>query len=211
MRSSPDEETPGPEGRRAPRRRSRDVSRWLSPLVMLALAGTVVALMVQKRALRLEAVELRQQVTWPTVGMALPAFQATSLDGARITVGRSDRAARQVLFILDTRCGNCLVTLPAWDRVTQALEAHPGRAEVIGIATNQEDEARAYVREHGLAFPVISRPDERFRRLYKVAGVPITLVADEEGFVADVVLGSIFREVEVLTDSIIDAALARIE
>lgn len=202
-RSSSD--SPGPRQGTAGHHR---FGAWVTPVLVVILCGIVAALTLQKRALRLEAVQLRQQVNWPYVGLTLPTLHGTTLDGDPVAVGRSERGARQVLFILDTRCGNCLVTLPAWGQIAETLRSRPEAVEVIGISTDPPDETRAYVQEHGLEFALVSFPDERFRQLYKVAGVPITLVVDPEGVVAEVILGSIFKNVEMLTDSIIDAALA---
>ena len=111
--------------------------------------------------------------------------------------------------MLDTRCGNCLVTLPAWNRMAEAVGRDDASVEVYGLSLDPAPETRAYVEEHGLRFPVVLFDDERYRELYRVRGIPITLVVDEIGAVEYARLGSIFGEwADPVVDSVVTAAVA---
>ena len=191
------------------------IGRWgaLTTLTVV-LAGLSALLAIQKRQLRAEAEALRQtvrrQVDFPHVGMVVPAFDGVTLEGDGVRVGVPAPGTRQILFMLDTRCGNCLVTLPAWNRMAEAVARDDASVEVYGLSLDPPPETRAYVEEHGLRFPVILFDDERYRELYRVRGVPITLVVDEIGAVEYVRVGSIFGErVAPVVDSVVTAAVAR--
>ena len=180
--------------------------------VAIVLAALLVLVTFQKRQLRIEVVALRdtvwRHVDLPHAGMVVPPFDAVTLAGDSVTVGHLRRGARQVLFVFNTRCGNCLVTLPAWQRMTEALKPHADSVEVYGLSLDPVPETRAYIEEHGLTFPVVPFLDERMQELYRIRGVPITLVADEIGAVSYARIGSIFGEVEIAaTDSVVRAAV----
>ncbi len=181
-------------------------------VVAIVLAGLLVLVTFQKRQLRIEVVALRdtvwRHVELPHVGMVVPPFKAVTVAGDSVIVGQLRRGARQVLFVFDTRCGNCLVTLPSWQRMTEALRPHADSVEVYGLSLDPVPETRAYVEEHGLTFPVVPFHDERMRELYRIRGVPITLVADEIGAVRYAQIGSIFGEGEgPAIDSVVTVAL----
>ncbi|MCY3705150.1 MAG: TlpA disulfide reductase family protein [Gammaproteobacteria bacterium] len=182
-------------------------------VLTVVLAGLSALLAIQKRQLRVEAAELRQsvrrQVDFPHTGMVVPAFDGATLEGDEVRVGVAAPGTRQILFVLDTRCGNCLVTLPAWNRMAEAVGHDDASVEVYGLSLDPVPETRAYAQEHGLRFPVVLFDDERYRELYRVRGIPITLVVDEIGAVEYVRLGSIVGEwAEPVVDSVVNAAVA---
>ena len=190
------------------------IGRWRALTVLTVfLAGLAALLAIQKRQLRVEAGALREtvrrQVDFPHVGMVVPAFDGLTLEGKGVRVGVAAPGTRQILFMLDTRCGNCLVTLPAWNRMAEAVGRDDASVEVYGLSLDPAPDTRAYVEEHGLRFPVILFDDERYRELYRVRGVPITLVVDEIGAIEYVRLGSIFGErADPVVDSVVAAAVS---
>lgn len=198
---------PGPRG-------GLVTGRWRALMALtVVLAGLSALLAIQKRQLRVEAEALRQtvrrQVDFPHVGMVVPAFHGVTLDGDEVRIGVAPPGTRQVLFMLDTRCGNCLVTLPAWNRMAEAVGRDDASVAVYGLSLDPAPETRAYVEEHGLRFPVVLFDDERYRELYRVRGIPITLVVDEIGAVEYARLGSIFGEwADPVVDSVVTAAVA---
>ena len=190
------------------------IGPWRALTVLtMALAALSALLAIQKKQLRVEAEELRQtvrrQVDFPHAGMVVPAFDGVTLEGEGVRVGVGASGTRQVLFILDTRCGNCLVTVPAWNRMAETVERDGASVEVYGLSLDPAPETRAYAQEHGLRFPVVLFDDERYRELYRVRGIPITLVVDEIGAVEYVRLGSIVGEwVDPVVDSVVTVAVA---
>ncbi|MCY4648311.1 MAG: TlpA disulfide reductase family protein [Gammaproteobacteria bacterium] len=190
------------------------IGRWRTLTVLtVVLAGLSALLATQKRQLRAEAEALREtvrrQVDFPHTGMVVPAFDGVTLEGDEVRIGVAAPGTRQILFMLDTRCGNCLVTLPAWNRMAEAVAHDDASVEVYGLSLDPAPETRAYVEEHGLGFSVVLFDDERYRELYRVRGIPITLVVNEIGAVEYVRLGSIFGEwADPVVDSVVTAAVA---
>lgn len=166
----------------------------------------VVVLGAQKRALRVEAIELRQKVDWPYVGMVLPTFRAATLNGDSVTIGHSRAGAKQLLYIFDTKCGNCLITLPEWQRAYSAL-ADRGGFEVLGLSIDPLAETVAYAEEHDLAFPIVTLPEQKLTEVLHVSGVPLTVVTDAEGKIEYVRRGSMSTAWPQATDSVIAAAV----
>ena len=133
------------------------IGRWRALTVLtVVFAGLSALLAIQKRQLRVEAEALRQtvrrQVDFPHVGMVVPAFDGVTLEGEGVRIGVAAPGTRQVLFMLDTQCGNCLVTLPAWSRMAEAVGRDDASVEVYGLSLDPAPETQAYVEEHGLTF-----------------------------------------------------------
>jgi peroxiredoxin len=160
---------------------------------VLAVATVLLVVLAhQNRELRERIAEWRGRATFPHVGMVVPAFRATTLAGDSVTIGETKPGGHQVLFVLNTTCGFCLETLPAWKTVFTELNAL-GRPEnaVYGISLDSEDETRRYVLDHGLAFPILCFPDPRLAKLYRAEGVPLTVVLDHNGEMVHVRMGAL--------------------
>jgi peroxiredoxin len=157
-------------------------SRLLSPIVVLVAAALVVVLAVQKRSLMVQYEELQLRERLPYVGLWVPTFEALTLEGEPVVIGRAEEGTRQVLLLFDTTCPFCRTSLPAWKDLSSRL-AGIGEpvVRVYGISLSPEAEARLYVEEHGLTFPVLRFPEEKLRLLYRANGVPQVIVLDHEG------------------------------
>lgn len=164
----------------------------------------LLALFVQKRDLRTEVVELRAQRDWPHPGLVLPTFRAATVAGDSITIGRSE--GNQLLLIFDVGCGNCLVSLPEWARVYEALKDDLA-VEVYGVSLNSLPETLDYIQTHELPYPVVRLPEEKLISLLHVSGYPLSIVIDSNGVTDFVIRGSMPPDVPELGDSLITAAL----
>lgn len=157
------------------------------PLVALAAAAVlVVVLGQQKRALITQVektqMELRQARTEPLRGMYMPAFQASTLEGAPATIGEVPGEGRQVLLMYTTTCPFCLSSIPAWKQVTAAVDTMKGtRATVYGVSLDSADVTRQYITKHGLPYQTVRFPSEKVAGMYRAGTVPVTMVLDEQG------------------------------
>jgi peroxiredoxin len=157
-------------------------SRLLGPIVVLVAAALVVTLAVQKRSLTIQYMELLQRDRLPYEGLWAPTFEATTLEGEPVLIGRAEEGARQVLLLFDTTCPFCRTSLPAWENLSNRLaSAGEPVVRVYGISLSPDAETRLYVDEHGLTFPVLRFPEEKLRYLYRANGVPQVIVLDHEG------------------------------
>jgi peroxiredoxin len=176
--------------------------RLAAPVALTVAAALVVVLGMRVRALNRENEELFRRFTRPSAGMYVPAFTTRSTDSATVTVGSPAR--RQVLFVFTTTCPFCRTSIPAWTRIGRAAEAAYGRGAAVGLSLTGADSTLAYVRGHGLAYPVAGFPDTRTRSLYRSRMVPVTLVVDSTGRVVFSRIGEVTEG--VATDSVLAAA-----
>jgi peroxiredoxin len=170
------------------------------PYVALAAAAVlVVVLAQQKRGLITQVNDLRRQVyearSQPTRGAYLPSFQTTTLDGAPVTVGQLPAEGRQVLLVYTTTCQFCKRSLPAWKKLTAALDTMTQpRVQVYGLSLDSVDVTRKYAAEHALPYATVRFPDVKLESMYRAGSVPLTLVLDEQGRTIYSRLGEITRQ-----------------
>ncbi|HEV2146308.1 MAG TPA: TlpA disulfide reductase family protein [Longimicrobiaceae bacterium] len=176
------------------------------PVVALAVAAAlVVVLSLKVRDQNDRYARLYQRATQPYAGMFVPTFQASTLDGAPVTVGESPASGRQVLFVFTTTCPYCMTTLPAWREITAALDTvRSVPVQVYGIALDSVDATRRYLAENRLSFPVVRFPEDKLASLYRAQSVPLTVVLDERGRVIHSRLG------EMKERAAIDSVLAAV-
>jgi peroxiredoxin len=152
--------------------------------VLLALAAAlVVALGQRQRDLSHAYERLRERATLPHAGLELPGFSASTLDGARVTVGAAATpGTRQVLFVLRTGCPYRRATLPVWERIADSLRrAATPAIELYAISLDSADSTKAYVRANHLSYPVLTFPERKLVSLYRAVATPETLVLDGGG------------------------------
>lgn len=159
----------------------------LLPLAGLVAATVLVVVLAQQKRTLITEVEqarrqLRQAATEPIPGMYVPAFQATTLEGAPATIGEVQGEGRQVLLMYTTTCPYCLSSLPAWKQVAAAADTLTGvRASVYGVSLDSADVTQQYIAQHRLPYPTVRFPSTKFAGMYRAGSVPLTLVLDEQG------------------------------
>ena len=184
------------------------LSRALPFVALTVAAVLVVVLGQQKRKLVRENEEWRRRyqeaVTQPIRGQYLPPFQTATLDGQPVSVGELPSEGRQVLLVYTTTCQFCLSTIPAWKKLTAAVDTIRSiPATVYGLSLDSVDVTRKYIAQHGLPYPTIRFPNDRMVNLWRAGSVPLTLVVDEQGRTIYSRLGEIKAQATI--DSIVDA------
>jgi peroxiredoxin len=183
------------------------MGRYLKETVVLALIGVVTAgsvyLVSQNRALSDQNRLLARQAVEPRAGLYAPTLDAVTLDGDSVVLGQIGR--RQLLFFFTHTCAYCRASVPAWNDIAQRLDVDGG-LEVYGVALDSASIAAAYAAEQGLRFPVIAEPEPRLAGLYRVSGVPLVLILDEDGRMAYARLGVLESPAGI--DSVVGAVRA---
>jgi peroxiredoxin len=157
------------------------------PYAALALAAVLVVVLAQQKRGLITQVEraqlqLRQARSEPIRGQYFPAFTATALDGGQATIGELPAPGKQVLLMYTTTCPYCLSSIPAWKRITAAVDTMWSvRATVYGVSLDSVDVTRQYVAKHRLPYRTIRFPNEKMARIYRAGTVPLTVVLDEQG------------------------------
>jgi cytochrome c biogenesis protein CcmG/thiol:disulfide interchange protein DsbE len=76
-------------------------------------------------------------------------------------------------------CDPCREEAPLLNRLQRRLAGH---GTIVGVAWNDATEdSRAFVREHGVRYPVVRDVDGAFAKAYGVKGMPETFVVDPQG------------------------------
>lgn len=84
-------------------------------------------------------------------------------------------------------CGPCRKEAPELARLGRSLH---GSAALVGIDyTDSEGSARAYLRQFGWTFPVLSDPDGIYGSRYGIDGLPTAFVLDPRGRIVGVLRG----------------------
>jgi hypothetical protein len=93
--------------------------------------------------------------------------------------------------------------MPAFNAIAKRL-APDSQIAIHGVALDSARAAGVYVTEHGLRFPVLAELAPRLVGLYRISGVPLILVVNEQGRLAYVRLGVLQSAAAV--DSAVTAA-----
>jgi peroxiredoxin len=183
--------------------------RSASPVLAFALVLASALIVILGR--RLDALghaygQLQRLAANLHTGSVVPAFRSFTLSGDFATVGEAEGPdTRQVLFFFTTTCPYCRATLPIWAKLSDSLTHLPGHSiQVIGISLDSLEPTRRYATEQALAYPVVTFPTAKLRRLYRAGTVPETVVLDRDGRVLHARLG-LLQQPAVL-DSIYRAA-----
>jgi len=136
----------------------------------------------------------------PRTGFAAPDFTLDTLAGGQISL--SELRGRPVMLNLwASWCLPCKVEMPAIERV---YERHrEDGLVVVGLNVTSQDsetQARAFVEEVGLTFPIALDRDGSVSKDYELMGLPSTYFIDREGIVRDVIIGGPISEAVMLSE-----------
>jgi cytochrome c biogenesis protein CcmG/thiol:disulfide interchange protein DsbE len=113
--------------------------------------------------------------------VAAPGFDLERLSGGGKQSLADYRGKVVVLNAWASWCGPCREESPLLERWHRRM-ARDGRGTVLGIdALDVDSDARAFVREYGLTYPMLRDPEGASLVDYGVIGYPETFVIDEQG------------------------------
>jgi peroxiredoxin len=124
-------------------------------------------------------------------GQPAPDFTLSALDGAPVRL--ADYRGQTVL--INFWASWCL---PCREEMPLLNEAHSGgRLVVIGVNAlnlDEERDARDFVAEMGVSFPIAFDADGAVQRAYSVRGLPTSFVVGPDGVVQSLQIGQLRRE-----------------
>ena len=141
------------------------------------------------------------------VGSQVPAYTATRLDGAQVSL-QSLRGKVVVLNVWATWCAPCRVEMPALERLHQRYQAEG--LEVVAVSVdapvgmlspsgNRGGDVGAYVDEMDLTFTVLHDPERSIEQLFLVQGLPTTFIIDRDGRIQQKIVGARAWDAEAFT------------
>ena len=174
--------------------------RLLSPLPLAILVGVVALLgllgygLVSKGADTGIERALASGENPPAAALSLPRL------GGGGTASLADfRGQVVVLNYWASWCTPCRSESPLLERWHRRLKARGGTMLGVDVLDASSD-ARAFVREFGLTYPMLRDRDGRTRQQFGIAGLPETLVIDRRGRIRAVARGPVgdrFMRIEV--------------
>jgi peroxiredoxin len=119
---------------------------------------------------------------WSIVAIAgdlAPDFALTTDDGQ--TIHLSDLKGQVVMInFWASWCGPCRQEMPLLEQIHQRYE--PLGFTLLGVNVEENpDDARTFLQERPVSFPILYDPDNGVSKLYDVIAMPSTVLIDREG------------------------------
>ncbi len=130
----------------------------------------------------------------PQIGFTAPDFTLDTLNGKSMKL--SELRGQPVLInFWASWCPPCRAEMPALDAVYRKYR-DAGFVVLAVNATDQDTEAdaRAFVQQLGLTFPILLDRDGTTSRRYKVQGLPTSYFVGRDGVIRDMVIGGPMSE-----------------
>lgn len=180
----------------------RDPRRWAAVLVLVFVVGAGWTLLARVPTAAMAAGALRAS---PREGFLAPDFTLEALDGGQVTL--TDLRGKVALVNLwASWCPPCRAEMPAIEKVYQAYQSQG--LVVLGINTTYQDsepQARAFVEQYGLSFPILLDRTGEVSRRYLLRALPTSFFVDRRGVIRSVVVGGPMSE--TLIQSNVEALL----
>jgi len=139
------------------------------------LVGAAAAAFAQVTPERLQQIGLRT----PTAPSFPAEFQLPRLDGGTVTLG-SLKGKVVLLSFWATWCGPCRVEMPSMQRVYDQLKDQG--LEILAVnMMDDTTQAKAFVRELKLTFPIVADAGETVAARFAVRALPTTYLLDRRG------------------------------
>lgn len=116
-----------------------------------------------------------------TVGDSAPDFEATLLDGERLTLSEL-RTSEVLLILFSHTCPDCKALLDDVKGAEERFDELGVRLLLVARDGNKEQVA-SYMQENAYTFDVIADPERTIYNLYATMYVPRTYLIDAEGVV----------------------------
>ncbi len=133
----------------------------------------------------------------PREGFLAPDFTLELLAGGEVTLSEL-RGNGVVVNLWASWCPPCRAEMPALQRVFEANEDRG--LLVLAVNTTFQDNlgaAEAFVREHGLTFPILLDTTGETSNRYLLRAMPTTFFVDREGVIRQVVIGGPMSEATI--------------
>jgi peroxiredoxin len=111
------------------------------------------------------------------LGKPAPAFQLTDLDGKSVALS-SMQGKVVLLDFWSTACGPCIREMPSIQKVAGE---HKDDVIVWGVSLDQPERDKKWLALHQQQFPTLADSDYVVSDLYKVPGIPATVLIDRKG------------------------------
>ncbi|MFC1475378.1 peroxiredoxin family protein [Candidatus Zixiibacteriota bacterium] len=174
--------------------------RWTIVLiaVIVVMGLEIIYLVYQNQQLKAIMKDPKRYFKTLSADDQVPAITALDVNGDEISLRYSPTAPQTLLFWFAPTCSSCEDNIGFWNRLYAADSTKNTR--YVGMCISQATEARAFIAEHEIKFPVISTDDRHLIESYQGNVLPQTVLISPEGTIVDVWPGAIdqVREEEII-------------
>lgn len=163
---------------------ARDVEREGGPpkvvigLIVAVIVVIVVVLVFSRSKDYVEIVE----------GVEAPAFNLPDLKGKPQSL-KDFKGKVVFLNIWATWCTTCEEEMPSMQVLSTALKGRPFEIVAVSIDTEPVEAVRKFADKYGLTFTILHDKSANIKEVYKTTGVPETFIIDQNGIIAEKVIG----------------------
>lgn len=174
-------------------------SLWFQPRIAQRLAATEAGQVALDAALKAKAAKPPAGVIVAQRGDIVPTMHLSTADDAVVELPAAWAGRDTVVNLWATWCGPCLKEMPELDAF--AREQAPNGTQVAGIALDDAAAVRAFLRDHGIAYPSLvdtPGPADAGVRLGNPAGVlPYSLLVSADGRILKTRIGPFADKAEI--------------
>lgn len=136
---------------------------------------------------------------YPTIGALTPKWMFETYTGKKYT---SDDFKGQVVIIdfWATWCGSGILAMP---HLQKLHEKYKGKVKVLGLTLQEKADPVAFAKKKGLTFTI----DKTVAEALQCGGLPLTIVIDTQGNIADYLVGYRGKAIDEVLDGIIEQCL----
>jgi peroxiredoxin len=167
---------------------------WLSILLIIMIvlmAAEIGVLMHQNRQLRSMIENPVKKYEALKQNQSVPPLSGIDLDGNAVTVEYSQDEPYTLMLWFSASCPSCEDNLHFWNMLFADYDSENFR--LIGVCSDDPDDARRIADEYGLDYPVIIPDDESIIREYGATALPLTMLISPEGAVVKVWPGPLMK------------------
>ncbi|MFC4767402.1 TlpA family protein disulfide reductase [Effusibacillus consociatus] len=125
-----------------------------------------------------------QVASLPRPGYNAPDFTLTDLNGQQVKL--SELKGKKILInFWASWCPPCKAEMPDLVEMSQKYKDQIAFYGVNLTVTDNEEDAKNFVREYKIQFPTLMDRDGRVGKQYQVMAIPVTITIDENGMIVD--------------------------
>jgi len=148
-------------------------------LVIIAMGVEIGYLVYQNRQLKAYIDDPRKFFSTLKETDTVPAITAIDVNGRDASLNYSADAPHTLLLWFSPGCESCHDNVAFWNEIYR--DYHSEKLRYLGLCAGNADEAKDFITEYGIEFPVVSAMDDRLVETYKGRVLPQTILISPGG------------------------------